>query len=93
VRVPIDTSRLEVLLVADADPAGQYERGKSWEMAGCCQAIGPVAPRSVRSGGGEDGRVGPAGAGSLGAIAETRERLDPLEVELARVGGHLDEAA
>jgi hypothetical protein len=29
----------------------------------------------------------------LGTIAETRERLGTLEVELARVGGQLGEAA
>ena len=91
-RLPIDTSRLEFLVVADVEPLRQYEERKprdgvsvSSNWAGR-SAVGAVTW-------GEGRGVGPAGAGSLRTMAEARERLDALEVELARVRGQLGEAA
>jgi hypothetical protein len=99
VRLPIDTSLLELSVVADAEPR-QYERGKPRDGVSApsdrgCSAVGAVrrgeGRRAVRWG--EGRRAGPAATGSLGTIAETRERLGTLVVELVRVGGRLGEAA
>jgi hypothetical protein len=90
VRLPIDTSLLELSVVADAEPR-QYERGKPRDGVSAPSDRGCSAVGAVRRG--EGRRAGPAATGSLGTIAETRERLGTLVVELVRVGGRLGEAA
>jgi hypothetical protein len=82
VRLPINISRLEFSVVADAEPPRQYPRA-STGTAFRCQPSGRVSAFGAVKWG-EDRAAGPAGAGSFATIAETRERLQARQAELAR---------